>query len=357
MQAWRVVRLLRLGSVGRKNMQRLKDWILLLLCNLTWASQFVLVKIVQREMGPIFATFLPMTIATLILIPIVHRTKRSSAAGGAAQRTTRDVFDFLLIGVLGQVAAQLFTTWGSGLTLASNGSLLQLTLPISTSVMAYFLLRERLTRIRVVSFVLAIAGVLVTSFSAPSQSDFRIDWNALNFSDTGYFWGNLLIFLGVNGSAFYNVYSKRLLVRYTPLEVLLRSYYAVFIFMLPITLYCEPSGFAAMPHFSLSVWIGLLLLAVFQYALSMVIFLNVLTRLDAMQAGLMNYLLPFFGVVIAWAVLGESLTPFMVLGGTLAVGSTLLATVFDKTATEASEHKPSDPKGPLAVDLDQIRAS
>ena len=313
------------------SMQRLKDWILLLLCNSIWASQFVLVKIVQREMGPIFATFLPMTIATLILIPIVRRARQASAMGTDTRLGPRDILDFALIGVLGQVVAQLFTTWGSGLTLASNGSLLQLTLPIATSVMAYFLLRERLTKIRVLSFVLAIAGVLITSFSAPSQSEFRIDWQTLNFSDSSLLWGNVLIFLGVNGSAFYNVYSKRLLARYTPLEVLLRSYYVVFIFMLPITLYCEPSGFAAMPHFSLPVWIGLILLAVFQYALSMVLFLTVLTRLDAMQAGLMNYLLPFFGVVIAWVVLGESLTPFMVLGGALALGSTLLATVFDKT--------------------------
>jgi len=44
-------------------------------------------------------------------------------------------------------------------------------------------------------------------------------------------------------------------------------------------------------------------LALFQYFLSMVIFLNVLTRLDATQAGLSNYLIPFFGVLIAAAVL------------------------------------------------------
>jgi len=61
----------------------------------------------------------------------------------------------------------------------------------------------------------------------------------------------------------------------------------------------------------------------------MVIFLRVLARLDATQAGLMNYLIPFLGVVIAWAVLGERLTLFMILGVMLALVSTLLATVFD----------------------------
>jgi drug/metabolite transporter (DMT)-like permease len=72
----------------------------------------------------------------------------------------------------------------------------------------------------------------------------------------------------------------------------------------------------------------------------MLIFLRVLARLDATQAALMNYLIPFLGVVIAWAILGERLTLFMVLGGILAFGSTLLATVFDKPQTaETSPQK------------------
>lgn len=61
-------------------MTRLRDWALLLVCNLIWASQFVMVKLVQRQMGPVFATFFPMTLATLLLIPIV-RHERLRAGG------------------------------------------------------------------------------------------------------------------------------------------------------------------------------------------------------------------------------------------------------------------------------------
>ena len=148
--------------------------------------------------------------------------------------------------------------------------------------------------------------------------------------------GKRVGFLSVNGSAFYNVYSKKLLTRYTPLQVLLYSYYALFVFMLPVTLYQEPAGFAKLLHCGPTVWGGLFLLAVLVYALSIVTFLHVLSRLDATQAGLTNYLIPSFGVAIAWAVLGETLTVSMVLGGILALGSTLLATVFD-TALPAAE--------------------
>ena len=59
------------------------------------------------------------------------------------------------------------------------------------------------------------------------------------------------------------------------------------------------------------------------------IFLNVLTRLDATQAALSNYLIPFFGVLIAAVILHERLTGYMMVGGLLALASTLLITVWD----------------------------
>jgi len=62
----------------------------------------------------------------------------------------------------------------------------------------------------------------------------------------------------------------------------------------------------------------------------MVLFLNVLTRLDATQAAVSNYLIPFFGVIVAAIVLHERLTKFMVLGGILVLASTLLVTVYDE---------------------------
>jgi drug/metabolite transporter (DMT)-like permease len=101
--------------------------------------------------------------------------------------------------------------------------------------------------------------------------------------------------------------------------------------MLPITLYSEPQGFLHLAHFSLRVWIGLIELALFVYFLSMVIFLYVLTRLDVTQAALSNYLLPFFGLVLAALLLHEKLTKFMIIGGILVLASTLVVTVYEES--------------------------
>ncbi len=301
------------------NAARFWDWSLLLVCNLIWATQFVMLKIVQVQIGPISATFFPMALATLFLIPVVYWERRRSIEKSHLQ--LKDVWQFILIGVLGQVVAQLFVTWGVRYTLASNAALIMLALPVVTAVMAYLFLGETMSALRWISFALAIAGVLECS---------GIDWHALNFTSGEYLLGNLLVLISVGGSAFYNVYSKKLLTRYTPLEVLLYSYYAVIAVLLPVTLRLEPQGFRMLPHLTPAVWAGLAALAVLQYFASMVIFLTVLARLDATQASLSNYLIPFFGVLVAAIMLHEKLTLYMILGGMLVLASTLLVTVYDE---------------------------
>ena len=71
----------------------------------------------------------------------------------------------------------------------------------------------------------------------------------------------------------------------------------------------------------------------------MVLFLNVLTRLDATQAGLPNYLIPFFGLIIAAIVIGERLTKYMIAGCVLVLASTLLITVYEERSRSRSAMK------------------
>src|SRR5688572_20088530 len=58
---------------------KLRDWSLLLLCNLIWASQFVLVKLVEDEIGPLFTTAFPMLTATILLAVVVRWTHRAAS--------------------------------------------------------------------------------------------------------------------------------------------------------------------------------------------------------------------------------------------------------------------------------------
>src|SRR5204863_569278 len=183
----------------------------------------------------------PMTLATLMLYPLVRAERKNS---GPRDRRVSDVWLFLLLAAVGVFPGQVFITWGTRMSLASNAALLMLTLPVSTAFLAFIFLHEKMTPVRWVSFGLAIVGVLMCS---------DIDFRTLNFGK-GYLYGNALIFIGTLGSAFYNSYGKKLLVRYLPTEMLFFSYVALVVVLTRLILALEPGVFAAIPGFSVGSW-------------------------------------------------------------------------------------------------------
>jgi len=296
----------------------MRSWFFLFSCNLMWALQFTCVKLVQDQVGALFTVWGPMTLATLMLYPLVRTERREDSAPD--ERRWKDAWSYLLLAALGVFPAQVLTTWGTRMSLASNAALISLTIPISMAIMAVLILGERMSAARWVSFGLAIAGVLLCSSS---------DLRHLDFS-RGFWSGNMLVFLGTLGSAFYNTYGKKMMERYTPMEMLFYTYGAMTVVMTPLTLIKEPDVFHRIPHFTGQTWIGLFLLTFFHNFLSMVLFLKALKKLDAIQAALSIYLVTFFGVPIAAIWLGERLTLAGIVGGVLVLGSTLLITLWEQ---------------------------
>jgi drug/metabolite transporter (DMT)-like permease len=190
-----------------------------------------------------------------------------------------------------------------------------------------------MTRLRWLSFGVALVGVLQCA---------GINWRELNFTSMSYLAGNMLLFLQITGSSFYNVYSKKLLRRYTPSMVLFYSYLASLPVLLFFTIYLEGASLRHFPDFRASLWLGILVIGSVN-VFAMLMYLGVMTRLDATQAGLSNYLIPVFGVIVAGVTLHERLSKAMILGGILVLTSTLLITVYDRQTAE--EEKPAAAPG------------
>lgn len=296
----------------------MRSWFFLFSCNLMWALQFTCIKLVQDQVGSLFTVWGPMTLATVMLYPLVRSEKRNDIEPN--QRRRKDILTYFLMAILGVFPAQVWTTWGTRMSLASNAALIALTAPISMAILAAIILRERMTSARWVSFGLALFGVVLCS-----ASDFR----HMNFGES-YWAGNMLVFLGVTGSGFYNTYSKKMMKRYTPMEMLFYTYLAMFFIMTPFVLIQERDVFSRIPDFTSRTWIGMILLTFFHNFLSMVLWLKALKKLDAIQAALSNYLITFFGVPIAALWLGERLTLGGIAGGILVLGSTLLITLWER---------------------------
>src|SRR5436190_5518908 len=132
----------------------------LLLVNLMWAFQFSGAKIATERLGPVTVALIPLALSTVLFAPLI----RASRGKASRPRFTRGVWrDLFLASTLGIIPAQLGLTWGVEHSLASNASVLTLSIPVLTAIMAVILLGERMTAVRWFSFGLAICGVLMAS--------------------------------------------------------------------------------------------------------------------------------------------------------------------------------------------------
>ncbi|MCE5347671.1 MAG: DMT family transporter [Bacteroidales bacterium] len=289
------------------------SWTLLFTCNLMWSLQFTCIKLTQDQVGPYFTVWAPMLLSVIFLTPFALKDFSKS------HKSLKDIFVFAQLALLGAFPAQVLMTWGTRYSLASNAAILTLCLPVITAIFAFFMLKEKMNRIRWVSFAIAIIGVILCSTG---------DIKNLNFGSK-YAIGNILIFCAILGNSFYNTGCKKISERYTPMEMVFFTYIFMVLLLTPLVLYYEHDIFAQIPHFSKQTWLGMSLLTFFHNFLSMILFFKALKELDAMQVALSNYLITFFGLPIAAFALGERLNSPAIAGGILVLISTLIITVVD----------------------------
>jgi drug/metabolite transporter (DMT)-like permease len=301
---------------GSRKDRLLPAVLMLMAANLFWAGQGVAVKLLAGSIGPLATALLPLYGITLLALGILCTRKDLADKFRVAWKLRRE---FLLAGICGQLMAQVGMTLGVRWSTASNGAILSLLIPIFGTFIAVWLLRERLSTLRVSSLLLGLTGVFLISplhgGSGPHQ-----------------FAGDLLIITGCLGSAFYNVYSKRLLSDFSGLEILFFSYLSTTVFSLPLLFWSEPHCLGDLAHLTGLQWAAFAYLAIFLYGLSMYFFLKALGTVDAVIASASLYLMPLFGVTLAFSFLGERLTPRALLGSAIVLLATLILFRFDYVA-------------------------
>jgi len=299
--------------------QKTFDWFLVIVINFMWATQVPVVRLIGNRLGSITVAFVPMIISTLIFVPflLVQNRKR----GVSFRWRWKDIKYFMVSGLIGIFLLQYVYTLGSRMTLAANAGIITLTIPVLVAILATFMLQEKLNMIRVMSFILALAGVLMTSVSEISGAD---------FIHGKYLPGNLVFLFACLCCAFYNTYCKLLIEKhYTELEILVYSSIIGSIASVPLLILVEPfSPVEFIRSGNIGIF-GILELSFIVYGVSSLLFFYVLKRMDVTQAILGNYLLPFFIALLGIYLLREPVNILMVIGGGIILVSTLMVTVFE----------------------------
>lgn len=235
----------------------------------------------------------------------------------------RDLKYFVIPGLIGVFLMQYLYTLGSQKTLAANAGIITLTIPVIVAIFASLMLQEKLNIIRVLSFVLAIGGVILTSLP---------DISGANFKQGSYFIGNLIFLLACICCGFYNTYCKLLVdKKFTELEILVYGSIIGSIVSIPMLIWVEPFHYTQFIHAGTKALLGMLELSLIVYGVSMLLFFYILKRMDVTQAILGNYLLPFFIALLGILLLNEKITWLMFFGGILILLSTLMVTIYENT--------------------------
>lgn len=297
--------------------QKTIDWSLVIIVNFMWATQVPVIRLIGDSMGPVTVAFLPMILSSIIFLPVLWMENKRRKV--KMRWRWNEIKHFILPGLIGVFIMQYAYTLGSRMTLAANAGIITLTIPVIVAIFASILLSEKLNIVRLLSFVLAIGGVLMTSLS---------DISGANFKQGQYLKGNLIFLFACCCCAFYNTFCKKLVDRkYTELEILVYSSIIGSIASIPLLIWVEPFHYMAFIKSGKVALFGILELSFVVYGVSMLLFFYVLKRMDVTQAVLGNYLLPFFIALLGIILLKEKITPLMVVGGSIILVSTLMISV------------------------------
>src|SRR3989442_7756189 len=85
----------------------MRSWLLLFSCNFMWALQFTCIKLVQDQVGPLFTVWGPMTLATVMLYPLVRLESKSAPS---LERRGSGNLNFLFLALVGVVFRPVIIT-------------------------------------------------------------------------------------------------------------------------------------------------------------------------------------------------------------------------------------------------------
>lgn len=281
----------------------------LLFVAMAWGGTFVAIKYLVEEIGAIGVVFLRIVPASLCFALLLLVTVRPGAGRGARWPGVPDYpralwKKLLVIAICGGVVNNLALAYGQGYISAAMASLVATANPIWTAVFARLLIGEPLTARKLSGIAVAFCGFLIVLLRGSGEASFSVD-NAL---------GMLIVMAGPLGWAIYTVISKPLLIEHEP-HVIAGVTTILSGFLLAPVFAVDPAFFGQLAEIGVRGWLAVLAMSVVAIFLCYIIWYRGLRKLTPTQVAVYLYLVPFFGVLWAWLLLGETVTAWLLLGG------------------------------------------
>lgn len=286
----------------------------LLVAMLLWASSFIALKFAFAQTAPEWVIFGRMLVAALCFLPFITRL-------APKQINKSDLYWFLLLGLAEPGLYFIFESLALANTSASQAGMITSLLPMLVAIGAAVWLNERVTKLTVVGFALAIGGAALLSVSSESSS-----------SAPHPVFGNLMELMAMVCAAAYTLLLKKLSGRYNTWFITAFQSFFGTLFFLPLALMSTTA-----PSVTIESMGAILYLGVFITLGAYGLYNWAVQKIPATQASAFTNLIPVFTVILAFILLGERFTQGQVIASLMVISGLALSQISVRPTSEATK--------------------
>jgi drug/metabolite transporter (DMT)-like permease len=263
-----------------------------------WGASFLFMRVSAREFGALPLVEVRLMLGALILLPLLWR--------GRAQFKRAHILPLIFISAINSAIPFALFAWAAQRAPAGIGAITNATAVMFTALVAFALYGEHISKRRTLGLLAGFVGVVVL---ASGKTEGGSVWAAALAGTSASF------LYGVGGNLV-----RRQLAGIPSGAVAAGTLVCASVLLAPFAILSWPS--APIPTHS---WVSAILLGVLCTGVAYYLYFRLIYRIGAPRAATVTYLIPLFGVIWAWMVLGEPLTITMAIAGALILGGVALS--------------------------------
>lgn len=279
----------------------------LILAAFFWGGTFIAGKFLAGKVDPYSAAFLRFSIASLFLVVLTR-----SMEGPLPKVALRQLFGIFFLGFTGIFSYNLCFFNGLTMIHANRASLIIATNPIFISLASALFFKETLTPGKIIGLVLSVTGALVIISEG--------DLSSIVHSGIGA--GELFIFGCVASWVSYSIMGKAVMNQFSPLaSVCYSSLAGTLLLLIPAAYH---GTFGHLTNYGFSEWASLVYLGFFGTVLGFLWYYQGIQKIGPMKAGVFINFVPVSALILAFFILGETVTPWILTGAVLVISGVFL---------------------------------
>ncbi len=262
----------------------------LTLLGAVWGGSFLFMRVAAADFGAVCLVDVRLALGALILVPFFWRER--------ARFTPAVWLRIFGIASLNSVLPFLLFAWGAEHAPAGIGAITNAMTVMFTALVAFLFYGERIDTRRWIGLLAGFVGVAILASGHIAGAN--VGAAALAGTAAALCYG-----LGIN-------FVRHYLAGFPAAAMAAATLASGALLLAPFALYSWPQH--SIPAAS---WLSAVLLGVLCTGVAFVFYYRLIARIGAPRTATVTYLIPLFGVIWAWLLLGEGVTLTMLLAGAL----------------------------------------